>query len=95
MSSTKSAYYANPNRPGIALRAVLNDPLAVAQLQALRSGPLALSTLAPSLTERQVLRRLVRLDLVSAYRLDGVTRYRLRRSSPGVGRLLGGRPVAA
>ena len=95
MPLAKCAYYANPHRPGIAVRAVLRDPLALDLLRALRAGALPLAALAPTLPERQVLRRLVRLDLVSVYEVSGASRYRLRRLSPRFARLLDAGPAAA
>ena len=88
MAATQHLHYASNHQPALPIATLLRDPRALDLLRQLAHGALPRAELAPTPAERALLRRLQQVNLVLAYTIAGVTKYRAHRFPPAVRRAL-------
>ncbi len=84
MAATQHLYYATNHQPALVIAGLLDDPLALELLARLRGQSMTLAQLDLGPEQRFLLRRLRHLNLVLAYEIGGVVKYRANRYPPAV-----------
>ena len=88
MSRTRYNYFASNNQPELVIRSLLKQPETQALILRLSPKPLTLQEAVVADTDLAALRKLQRVNVVRAYTIGGVTRYRLRKLPPYVREVL-------
>ncbi len=84
MAATQHLYYASNHQPALVIAGLLDNPLALGLLTRLRGQSLTLAQLDLNLDQHAILRRLRQVNLVLAYQIGGVVKYRAHRYPPMV-----------
>ncbi len=84
MARTRYNYFASNNQPKLVINSLLKQPETQALLTRLSAKPLMLQEAVVAENDLAVLRKLQRVNVVRAYTIGGVTRYRLRKLPPYV-----------
>lgn len=88
MSRTRYNYFASNNQPKLVVNSLLNQPETQALIMRLSAKPLTLKEAVVTESDLAVLRKLQRVNIVRAYTIGSVTRYRLRKLPPYVREVL-------
>ena len=84
MALTQHLRFATNHQPALVIAGLLHDPTARALLRRLRGRSLTAEALDLDGDSTRVLRKLRRVNLVTAYEIGGVVKYRARRYPPMV-----------
>jgi len=88
MSRTRYTYFASNNQPKLVINSLLKAPQTQALILRLSAKPLTLKEAVVAEGDLAVLRKLQQVNVIRAYTIGGVTRYRIRKLPPYVREVL-------